>query len=90
MHDYRMLYCANVVHGGKEFELNYDFSTAMPLKYDRVEPETIWMQPNGKLLASFNCHDAQDGESVAHTHAMFEIPVITRPPITAARGAIPE
>lgn len=90
MHDYRMLYCVNVVHGGKEFELNYDFSTAMPLKYDRVEPETIWMQSNGKLLASFNCHDAQDGESVAHTHAMFEIPVITRAPITVTRGTIPE
>lgn len=90
MHDYRMLYCVNVVHGGKEFELNYDFSTAMPLKYDRVEPETIWMQPNGKLLASFNCYDAQDGEPVAHTHAMFEIPVTTRAPITMTRGTIPE
>lgn len=78
MHDYRMLYCANVVHQGKEFELNYDFSQSLPLRYDTVEPETIWMQPNGKLLASFNCHDAQDGESVAHTHAMFEIPVTNR------------
>lgn len=90
MHDYRMLYCVNVVHGGKEFELNYDFSTAMPLKYDRVEPETIWMQSDGKLLASFNCHDAQDGEPVAHTHAMFEIPVTTRAPITVTRGTITE
>lgn len=90
MHDYRMLYCANVVHGGKEFELNYDFSQSLPLRYDIVELETIWMQPNGNLLASFNCHDAQDGESVAHTHAMFEIPVITRAPITVARGTIPE
>lgn len=90
MHDYRMLYCVNVVHGGKEFELNYDFSTAMPLKYDRVEPETIWMQPNGKLLASFNCYDPQDGETTAHTHAMFEIPVTTRAPITVTRGTIPE
>ena len=90
MHDYRMLYCVNVVHGGKEFELNYDFSTAMPLKYDRVEPETIWMQPNGKLLASFNCHDAQDGETTAHTHAMFEIPVAIRAPITVTRGTITE
>ena len=90
MHDYRMLYCANVVHQGKEFELNYDFSQAMPLKYDRVEPETIWMQPNGKLLASFNCHDAQDGESVAHTHAIFEIPVIARSEMSLSKGAIPE
>ncbi|WP_289933914.1 phage tail spike protein [Lactobacillus delbrueckii] len=90
MHDYRMLYCANVVHGGKEFELNYDFSQSMPLKYDRVEPETIWMQPNGKLLASFNCHDPQDGENTAHTHAMFEIPVITRPAMSLPKGAIPE
>lgn len=90
MHDYRMLYCANVVHQGKEFELNYDFSQSLPLKYDIVEPETIWMQPNGKLLTSFNCHDAQDGESVAHTHAMFEIPVTTRAPITVTRGTIPE
>ena len=90
MHDYRMLYCVNVVHGGKEFELNYDFSQSMPLKYDRVEPETIWMQPNGKLLASFNCHDPQDGENTAHTHAMFEIPVITRPAMSLPKGAIPE
>lgn len=90
MHDYRMLYCVNVVHQGKEFELNYDFSQSLPLKYDRVEPETIWMQPNGNLLASFNCHDPQDGESVAHTHAMFEIPVITRPAMSLSKGAIPE
>ena len=90
MHDYRMLYCANVVHQGKEFELNYDFSQSLPLKYDIVEPETIWMQPNGSLLASFNCHDPQDGESVAHTHAMFEIPVITRSAMSLSRGAIPE
>jgi hypothetical protein len=90
MHDYRMLYCANVVHQGKEFELNYDFSQSLPLKYDIVEPETIWMQPNGKLLASFNCHDPQDGENTVHTHAMFEIPVITRPAMSLSRGAIPE
>lgn len=90
MHDYRMLYCVNVVHGGKEFELNYDFSQSLPLKYDIVEPETIWMQPNGNLLASFNCHDAQDGESVAHTHAMFEIPVIIRSAMTLPKGVIPE
>lgn len=90
MHDYRMLYCVNVVHQGKEFELNYDFSQSLPLKYDRVEPETIWMQPNGKLLASFNCHDPQDGENTAHTHAMFEIPVITRPAMSLQKGAIPE
>lgn len=90
MHDYRMLYCANVVHQGKEFELNYDFSQSLPLKYDTVEPETIWMQQNGKLLATFNCHDPQDGENTSHTHAMFEIPVITRPPISLPKGAIPE
>ena len=90
MHDYRMLYCVNVVHGGKEFELNYDFSQSLPLKYDRIEPKTIWMQPNGKLLASFNCHDPQDGESVAHTHALFEIPVITRSAMSLSKGAIPE
>ncbi|AZA16425.1 MAG: hypothetical protein DF199_03625 [Lactobacillus delbrueckii subsp. lactis] len=90
MHDYRMLYCANVVHQGKEFELNYDFSQSLPLKYDTVEPETIWMQPNGKLLASFNCHDPQDGENTAHTHAMFEIPVIIRPAMSLSKGAIPE
>ncbi len=83
MHDYRMLYCVNVVHGGKEFELNYDFSKCLPLKYDRVEPETIWMQPNGKLLASFNCSSPQDGESTKHTHAMFEIPVDVRPSAAA-------
>ena len=90
MHDYRMLYCANVVHGGKEFELNYDFSQSLPLRYDIVEPETIWMQPNGTLLATFNCHDPQDGENTAHTHAMFEIPVITRPAMSLSKGAIPE
>ncbi|WP_396583375.1 phage tail spike protein [Lactobacillus delbrueckii] len=90
MHDYRMLYCANVVHGGKEFELNYDFSQSLPLRYDIVEPETIWMQPNGKLLASFNCHNPQDGEKTEHTHAMFEIPVITRPAMSLSRGEIPE
>ncbi|XJZ60239.1 phage tail spike protein [Lactobacillus delbrueckii subsp. bulgaricus] len=90
MHDYRMLYCANVVHQGKEFELNYDFSQSLPLRYDRVEPETIWMQPNGKLLTSFNCHNSQSGENVAHTHALFEIPVLTRPPMSLPKGAIPE
>lgn len=90
MHDYRMLYCANVVHQGKEFELNYDFSQSLPLKYDIVEPETIWMQPNGKLLASFNCHNPQDGEKTEHTHTMFEIPVITRPAMSLSKGAIPE
>lgn len=90
MHDYRMLYCVNVVHGGKEFELNYDFSQSLPLKYDHVEPETIWMQPNGKLLASFNCSSPQDGETTAHTHAMFEIPVITRSAMTLSKGSIPE
>lgn len=90
MHDYRMLYCANVVHGGKEFELNYDFSQSLPLRYDIVEPETIWMQPSGNLLATFNCHDPQDGENTDHTHAMFEIPVITRPEMSLSKGAIPE
>lgn len=90
MHDYRMLYCANVVHQGKEFELNYDFSQSLPLRYDVVEPETIWMQPNGKLLASFNCSSPQDGENTAHTHAMFEIPVATRSAMTLPKGAIPE
>lgn len=90
MHDYRMLYCANVVHGGKEFELNYDFSQSLPLRYDVVEPETIWMQSNGKLLATFNCHDPQDGEKTSHTHAVFEIPVITRPAMSLPKGAIPE
>ncbi|MDA3797268.1 phage tail spike protein, partial [Lactobacillus delbrueckii] len=90
MHDYRMLYCANVVHQGKEFELNYDFSQSLPLKYDIVEPETIWMQPSGNLLATFNCHDPQDGENTAHTHAMFEIPVITRPAMSLSKGEIPE
>lgn len=90
MHDYRMLYCANVVHQGKEFELNYDFSQSLPLRYDIVEPETIWMQPSGKLLASFNCHDPQDGENTDHTHAIFEIPVITRPAMSLSKGAIPE
>lgn len=90
MHDYRMLYCVNVVHGGKEFELNYDFTQSLPLRYDIVEPETIWMQPNGKLLASFNCSAPQDGENTAHTHAMFEIPVITRPAMSLPKGAIPE
>ncbi|MDA3765190.1 hypothetical protein PF625_13660, partial [Lacticaseibacillus rhamnosus] len=89
-HDYRMLYCANVVHQGKEFELNYDFSQSLPLKYDIVEPETIWMQPSGNLLATFNCHDPQDGENTAHTHAMFEIPVITRPAMSLSKGEIPE
>lgn len=90
MHDYRMLYCANVVHQGKEFELNYDFSQSLPLRYDIVEPETIWMQPNGKLLASFNCTSPQDGEKTAHTHALFEIPVITRPAMSLPKGEIPE
>lgn len=90
MHDYRMLYCANVVHQGKEFELNYDFSRSLPLRYDIVEPETIWMQPNGKLLASFNCTSPQDGEKTAHTHALFEIPVITRPAMSLPKGEIPE
>lgn len=90
MHDYRMLYCVNVVHQGKEFELNYDFSQSLPLKYDRVEPETIWMQSNGKLLASFNCSSPQDGENTAHTHALFEIPVVTRSAMSLSKGAIPE
>ncbi|GHN18424.1 hypothetical protein ME783_09660 [Lactobacillus delbrueckii] len=90
MHDYRMLYCVNVVHGGKEFELNYDFSQSLPLRYDIVEPETIWMQPNGELLATFNCHNPQDGENTVHTHAMFGIPVATRPAISLSKGAIPE
>lgn len=91
MHDYRMLYSVNVVHGGKEFELNYDFSQALLLKYDIIEPETIWMQSNGKLLASFNCHDPQDGENTAHTHAMFEIPVDVRPSASqSVKSMIPE
>ncbi len=91
MHDYRMLYCVNVVHQGKEFELNYDFSSSLPLKYDQVEPETIWMQPNGKLLATFNCHSPQDGENTAHTHAMFEIPVDIRPSVSQSiKSMIPE
>lgn len=90
MHDYRMLYCVNCIHQGKEFELNYDFSSALPLKYDQVEPETIWMQSNGHLLASFNCHSPQDGAKANHIHAMFEIPVATRSAITLSKGAIPE
>ncbi len=91
MHDYRMLYCVNVVHGGKEFELNYDFSQSLPLRYDIVEPETIWMQPNGELLATFNCHNPQDGENTVHTHAMFGIPVATRPSASqSVKSMIPE
>lgn len=77
MHDYRMMYCANLVHQGKEFELNYDFVDDLPLRYDIIEPETIWKN-GSNLIVSFNCAKPQNVGDTNAIHAVFSLPVNTR------------
>ena len=77
MHDYRMMYCANLVHQGKEFELNYDFVDDLPLRYDVIEPETLWKN-GSNLIVSFNCAKPQNDGDANEIHAIFSLPVNTR------------
>ncbi|MCP1250112.1 phage tail spike protein [Gluconobacter oxydans] len=78
LHDNRMLYGVNVVHGGQEFALNLmldmDFKTAD----DVMEPETVKAiydsTENSTLLLTFNCWVNNNP-----IERVYSLPIKTRP-----------
>lgn len=78
MHDNRMLYGINVVHGGQEFALNLMLDMDLKTEDDVMEPETVKATydstGNTSLLLTFNCWVNKNS-----IERVYSIPIKTRP-----------
>ncbi|MGY5438485.1 phage tail spike protein [Lactiplantibacillus argentoratensis] len=84
MHDNRMMYAVNVVHGGQEFAVDEINDIDLDLTDHNVEPETCHLMHNANnelsLFLTFHCRPAFDHTTSHQVTRVITIPIIVRAP----------
>lgn len=83
MHDKRMMYAVNVVHGGQEFAVDELNDIDLGITDDNIEPETCHLMYSADnellLFLTFHCRPALDHTTNHQFTRVITIPIITRP-----------
>ena len=84
MHDKRMMYAVNVVHGGQEFAVDELNDIDLGITDHNVEPETCHLMHNANnelsLFLTFHCRPEYDHAINHQVTRVITIPIIARAP----------
>ncbi|MDY1544766.1 phage tail spike protein [Lactiplantibacillus pentosus] len=84
MHDKRMMYAVNVVHGGQEFAVDELNDIDLGITDHNIEPETCHLMQNSNnelsLFLTFHCRPANDHTTKHQVTRVITIPIIVRAP----------
>jgi len=84
MHDKRMMYAVNVVHGGQEFAVDELNDIDLGITDHNVEPETCHLMHSSNnglsLFLTFHCRPENDHTTNHQVTRVITIPIIVRAP----------